>query len=352
MRVSKKTFGQTERRISTKLFSLSNDHGMKVDLTNWGATVVSIVVPDRHGQPQDVVLGYDSPAAYARDPFYFGSSIGRCANRIAFAKFRLGNQVYTLTQNEGRHHLHGGLKGFNRVLWKASPIHKENACGIRFEYLSEDGEEGYPGNLNVAVTYLLPSDNELQITYEATTDQDTVVNLTNHSYFNLRGAGCGDILSHHIKINADRFAPIDAQLIPKGPLRSVAGTPFDFRHSRVISGGLQQGDSQITRAGGYDHNWVLNPDDEKLTAAAEVYEPVSGRMLQVLTSQPGIQFYTGNSIDSVPAGKNGVPYHRHSGFCLESQHYPDAPNRPDFPSILLRNGDIYRQKTIFRFSVR
>ena len=351
MGMSKSKLQQTERSSTPALFSLSNDRGMEVALTNLGATVVSVVVPDRHGEPEDVVLGYDTPAEYARNPFYFGATIGRYANRIAFGKFRLGGQDYRLTPNDGRHHLHGGEQGFSHALWRASSLQEKVAREIKFQYLSKDGEEGYPGNLSVTVTYRVAEHNELQILYEAVCDQDTIVNLTNHCYFNLAGADHGDIRAHQIKINADHFTPIDAELIPEGRLRQVDGTPFDLRQPRVIGEGLMLNDPQIKHAGGYDHNWVLNRKGGETAPAAEVYEPISGRVLKVLTSHPGIQFYTGNSITGDPPGKGGVPYQRHSGFCLETQHYPDSPNRPDFPSTLLCRGDLYRHTTTYRFSI-
>jgi aldose 1-epimerase len=352
MNSGQKCFGRTADGKPFELFTLSNGNGMRVALTNQGAAVVSIIVPDRRGQPADVVLGYERPADYAHNPHYFGATVGRCANRIAGSKFRLAGREYRLTANEGENHLHGGRRGFSRVRWEPRPFPAGGGGGVEFRYLSGDGEEGYPGTLEVSATFRLKEENALQIDYRAATDRDTIVNLTNHSYFNLSGAPRGDICGHRLQIHADRFAPVNAHLIPEGGLWPVDATPFDFRQPRSIGEGLGQPHPQLRCAGGYDHNWVLNRPDDTLMLAAAVHEPVSGRVLEVFTTAPGIQFYSGNRLGAAPPGKGGVRYGRHSGLCLETQHFPDTPHRPEFPPVLLRRGEIYRQQTIFRFTIR
>jgi aldose 1-epimerase len=307
--------------------------------------------PDRDGEPEDVVLGFDSLAPYLAGHPFFGALIGRYGNRIAGGRFRLNGVEYTLARNDGPNHLHGGPQGFDKVVWRATPREHAGAPALELAYLSRDGEEGYPGNLDVAVVYTLTADSALRIDYQATTDQDTVVNLTNHSYFNL--AADGDILAHEIQIAAEHFLPIDATLIPTGERRPVRGTPMDFTRSTAIGARIHADDEQLRLAsGGYDHAWVLDKDEGALGLAAEVYDPTSGRVLEVFTTQPAVQFYTGNFLDGSSIGKDGRAYHKHHGFCLETQHFPDSPNQPDFPSTVLKPGEVYRQTTIFRFSAR
>ena len=331
--------------------SLNNGRGMEANYTTYGATIMSLKVPDRNGNSSDVVLGFDTPEGYQQTPPppYFGATIGRYGNRIGNAKFTLDGKEYTLDKNDGMNSLHGGAHGFDKVVWTTEPV---DSSGVKLAYRSKDGEGGYPGNLSVTVTYELTQQNELRIHYTATTDQDTVVNLTNHSYFNLSSPGSGDILDHLLTINADRFTPVDAGLIPTGELRAVAGTPFDFRQPHPIGERINADDEQIKRGRGYDHNWVLNRTGSGLELAARVYDPKSGRVMEVLTDQPGIQFYTGNFLDGTYKGKGGVAYQRRSALCLETQHFPDSPNHPDFPSTVLKPGQTYDTTTVYRFSVQ
>jgi len=345
-----KPFGPTGDGSAARLYTLTDDSGMAVGLTDLGAAIVSIVVTDRSGRPGDVVLGYDTAAEYACDPFYFGATIGRYANRIAGGRLVL-KKSYPLSLNETTAHLHGGHAGFNRVLWEATPYEGTDVCGVEFRYLSRDGEEGCPGNLAATVRFTLSRPGDLSIHYTATTDSDTVVNLTNHAYFNLSGAGKGDILAHRLQLFADRFTPVNRDLVPTGELRQVADTLFDFRQPRAIGGGLPASDRQLRIAGGYDHNFVLNRTGSGLCEAARVYDPDSGRTLEVATTQPGVQLYTGHGIAAGTPGKEGHRYSAFSGFCLETQHFPDSPNRPEFPSVLLRAGETYRQETVYRFAV-
>lgn len=332
------------------LYTLANRNGMQVGITNYGGRVVSIVVPDRHGKFADVVLGFDTLDGYLGANPYFGALVGRYANRIGGGRFKLDGVEYKLAVNNGPNSLHGGLKGFDKVLWTAREYSK-NPPALELTYLSQDGEEGYPGKLTTKVVYTLTESNELRIDYTATTDKDTVLNLTNHSYFNLAGQANGDILKHEIMINADRFTPVDANLIPTGELRKVEGTPFDLRKPTVVGAHINDThDEQIKFGGGYDHNFVLNRTGHGLTFAARVTEPESGRVLEVLTTQPGIQFYTGNFLDGTVHGKGGKAYPRRSALCLETQHFPDTPNHPKFPTAELKPGEAYRQTTIYKFS--
>jgi aldose 1-epimerase len=310
---------------------------------------VSLKVPDRARHFADVVLGYDSVQGYEQGKSYFGATVGRYANRIAHATFTLNGKTYHVTRNDGDNSLHGR---FNKVFWTARDVSHPDAPALQLSYLSKDGEEGYPGNLNVQVTYTLTSANEVRIDYSATTDKPTVLNLTNHSYFNLAGEGRGDILGHQLMLNADRFTPVDASLIPTGELRPVKGTPFDFTHPTAIGARINQADEQLKLARGYDHNWVLNSRSGRLALAAEAYDPHSGRVLQVSTDQPGIQFYSGNFLDGSEHGKGGKAYTHRSGFSLETQHFPDSPNHPNFPTTVLNPGERFRSTTIYSFSVR
>ncbi len=329
-----------------KLYTLSNTNGIKMTVTNYGGKIVSLWAPDKNGKLEDIVLGYDSLEQYLTGNLYFGAMIGRYGNRIAKGKFSLNGKEYHLAQNNGINSLHGGLGGFHGVFSKITP--KDNS--LRMTYRSADGEEGYPGNLDVAVTYTLTDKNELVIDYEATTDQETVMNLTHHSFFNLAGEGAGDILDHVLTINANEFTPVDSTLIPTGEIRNVKGTAFDFTSAHKIRERINQGEEQLRFGKGYDHNWVLNKKVDELSLAAKVTEPTSGRVMEVWTTEPGMQFYSGNFLDGKDIGKNKKPYQLRSAFCLETQHFPDSPNHPNFPSVVLKPGATYRQKTIYRFS--
>jgi aldose 1-epimerase len=342
------TFGKTSAGEPVELFSLTNSKGMQADIMTYGGILVSLKVPDRGGKPADVVLGFDTLDGYLTNPPpYFGALIGRYGNRIGGGRFTLNGTEYKLAQNNGPNHLHGGLRGFDKVLWKART---PDARSLELTYLSKDGEEGYPGNLTVNVTYTLTENNELKIDYRATTDKDTVLNLTNHSYFNLGGQGEGDVLGHQILINADSFTPVDSGLIPTGELRSVEGTPFDFRQARAIGERIDAPDEQLKFGKGYDQNYVLNRSGSGLELAAKVIEPKSGRVMEVLTTEPGVQFYTGNNLDGSIHGKEGKVYGRRYGLCLETQHFPDSPNKPNFPSVVLKPGAQYQTTTVYRFS--
>jgi len=327
---------------------------MKVAITNYGATVISLWVPDRQGKLADVVQGFDTLEDYIQyNDSYFGNVVGRYGNRIAGGKFTLDGVEYTLAANDHGNHLHGGLKGFDKVVWNSEPVQKKNATGVKLTYRSRDGEEGYPGNLDVTVTYYLTTANELSIEYTATTDKATPVNLTNHSYFNLAGQGSGDILGHVLRIDADRFTVVDKGLIPTGELRPVQGTPMDFTKLAPVGARIDQKDyEQIAFGGGYDHNWVLNKKDHSLTKVITLHEPVSGRFMEVLTTEPGVQFYSGNFLDGKHKGKGGKVYNHRYALCLETQHYPDSPNHPDFPSTVLRPGEKYSSQTVYKFSVK
>ncbi|HME00063.1 MAG TPA: aldose epimerase family protein [Terriglobia bacterium] len=331
------------------LYTLTNKNGVQVGIINYGGRVVSIRVPDRQGQMADVVLGFDNGDGYLGANPYFGAIVGRYANRIAKGRFTLDGVDYKLAQNDGPNSLHGGVKGFDKVLWKTAELAKQNSA-LELTYLSKDGEEGYPGNLSVKVTYTLSDDNELWIDYRATTDKDTVLNLSNHSYFNLAGEGNGEILQHQMMIAASRFTPVDATLIPTGELRNVEGTPFDFRQPTAVGARIDNDDEQLKLGRGYDHNFVLDRKGSGLTLAARVVEPKSGRVLEVKTNQPGIQFYTGNFLDGTIHGKGGKVYGHRFAFCLETQHFPDSPNHSGFPSTELKPGETYHQITVFQFS--
>jgi aldose 1-epimerase len=311
--------------------------------------VVSLKVPDRRGKLGDVVLGYDTLEGYLEDNPYFGALIGRYGNRIANGRFALNGKTYQLAQNNGQDHLHGGVVGFDKVIWKAQRIGSKDGAALQLTYMSHDGEEGYPGNLSVKVVYTLTENNALRIDYSATTDRTTIVNLTQHSYFNL--AGAGDILGHQLMLNADRFTPVDQGLIPTGEVRPVRGTPMDFTKPTPIGARIDQKDEQLMFGLGYDHNWVLNRDDQ-MTLAAKVFEPTTGRVMEVYTKEPGIQFYSGNFLDGSITGKGGEIYRHRHGFCLEAQHFPDSPNKPQFPSTVLSPGQEYTQTTIYKFSAR
>jgi aldose 1-epimerase len=347
--IESQPFGSADGQAVT-LYTLRNQQGMEVAITNFGATVVALKVPDRQGKLADVVLGYDDLPGYEHDKSFFGATIGRYGNRIAHGKFTLNGTTYTLAKNDGENHLHGGVKGFNKRVWTAKEVSTAQAPALQLTYRSQDGEEGYPGNLAVQVTYTLTADNALRIDYLATTDKPTVVNLTNHSYFNL--AGQGDILQHQLRLHAGRFTPVGATLIPTGELRSVTGTPFDFTTATAIGARIHQDDQQLKFGRGYDHNFVLDGSPGTLRPAAEVYEPTSGRVMEVLTTEPGIQFYSGNFLDGTVTGKGGNKYPHRAAFCLETQHYPDSPNQSAFPTTVLNPGQQYKTTTVYKFSAR
>jgi aldose 1-epimerase len=342
--------------IPIQSYTLKNSSGVVVGLIDFGAAITSIKTKDRRGRFADIVLGYRNAEDYRTSPEnpYFGAIVGRCANRIAGGRFALNGRTYRLPTNDGPNHLHGGLVGFDKVLWNARPIPDVEGTGVEFTYLSKDGEEGYPGNLTARVSYRLTEGDELTIEYEATTDAATPVNLSNHAYFNLAGEGSGDILGHEIMINASRFTPIGETLIPTGAIAEVQGTPFDFTSPKSIGKDIGKEDRQLRFGLGYDHNFVIDREDTpgQLVLAARVHEPTSGRLLEVWTEEPGIQFYSGNFLNGRIMGKSGRPYGHRSGFCLETQHFPDSPNQPNFPSTILHPGDTYRTKTVFRFSVK
>ncbi|MDP2933749.1 MAG: aldose epimerase family protein [bacterium] len=327
-----------------KLFTLRNPNGMVVEITNYGGIVTSIKVPDRQGNLADVVLGFDSPAQYLTNSPYFGAIVGRYGNRIAKGRFTLDGVEYKLATNNGANHLHGGVNGFDKVFWDVASATSQT---LELTYTSKDGEEGYPGTLVVKVTYTLTANNELKIEYHAITDKPTMVNLTSHSYFNLAGEGRGDILGHQMMINADHFTPADEGLIPTGELTTVEGTPFDFREPCALGARINAADEQLVRGGGYDHNFVINRALDGLMLAARVVEPCNGRMMEVFTTEPGVQLYTGNFLDGSVGGK---VYKKRYGFCLETQHFPDSPNQPNFPTTVLREGEEYRSTTVYRFT--
>jgi len=328
-----------------EMFTLTNDRGMEMQVMSYGGIITSLKVPGRDGRASDVVLGFDSPQRYLDQPPppYFGALIGRYGNRIAKGKFTLDGHTYTLAINNDPNHLHGGTRGFDKVLWTAIPRESADGASVVFTRTSPDGEEGYPGNLQVRVTYTLTNRNELTLDYHATTDKATPVNLTQHSYFNLAGHDAGDILGHQLLINADRYTPVDATLIPTGELAPVQGTPFDFRQPTAIGARIDQG---------YEHNWVLNRSGSGLSLAAHLTDPKSGRSLEIRTTEPGLQFYSGNFLDGTIKGKGDHVYAHRSGLCLETQHYPDSPNKQNFPSTILKPGQNYDSKTVFAFSAK
>ena len=343
--IARSAFGRAAGGREVALYTLRNAHGMEVAITPWGATVVAIRVPDRHGRMGDVVLGFDSVAGYQAEQPFLGATIGRYGNRIARGRFSLDGREYTLPVNNGANHLHGGPQGFDKRLWQVRELPGGRA--LELSLTSTDGEQGYPGRLEASVTYTLTDADELRIDYAAVTDRPTVVNLTNHTYFNL--AGAGDVLQHEVQINAARYTPVDAGLIPTGELRAVAGTPFDFTRPHAIGERIDQPDEQLRFGQGYDHNWVLDGTAGQLRLVASVREPTSGRVMEVSTTEPGLQFYTGNFLDGTLHGKAGRVYQRRAAFCMETQHFPDSPNHPQFPSTVLRPGQKYRSTTVYRF---
>jgi len=345
-------FGTTSDGEAVEVYTLTNANGVEVRAITYGGIIVSLRVPDKDGQLGDVVLGYDTLDGYlTNNSPYLGALIGRFGNRIGKGTFTLDEQTYSLAVNNGPNHLHGGLKGFDKVVWQAESFDDEEGVGVVFTYTSADGEEGYPGTLSVRVTYTLTGQDALIVAYHATTDKATPINLTQHTYFNLAGPGTKDILGHQLTLHADRFTPVDSTMIPTGELRNVAGTPFDFTQPTAIGARIDQQEQQLIWAGGYDHNFVLNPGTDSLALAARVYEPTTGRVLEIHTTEPGVQFYTGNFLDGSITGKGGHVYEHRYGFCLETQHYPDSPNQPNFPTTILRPGSAYRSRTVFTFAV-
>lgn len=356
MNVVKSDFGKLEDGTSIALFTLTNKNGVEVKITNYGGIITSLKVPDKEGVIEDVALGFDALEGYSSDAYlesgpYFGALIGRYGNRIAGGKFTLDGQEYDLANNNGPNHLHGGIKGFDKVVWEAEEFKTDEGVGVKLHYVSKDMEEGYPGNLAVDVVYTLTNDNALAIDYTATTDKKTIVNLTNHSYFNLT-AGKSDILGHEVMINADQFIPVDETLIPTGEIRDVEGTPFDFTSPTAVGARIGEDNEQLKFGEGYDHCWVVNGEAGKMRLAATVYEPNSGRYMEVHSTEPGIQFYSGNFLDGTITGARGVVYEHRYGLALETEHYPDSPNQADFPSVELAPGETYHTQTTYKFSVK
>jgi aldose 1-epimerase len=347
--VKKEAFGKTGDGVAVELYTLTNAAGMKAKIMTYGAILTELDAPDRDGKTADVVLGFDNLKDYLAGHPYFGATVGRVANRIAKGEFTLDGKKYKLAVNNGPNALHGGKKGFDKVVWKAEPETLPDGAAVKLTYLSKDGEEGYPGNLTVTVVYTLTNSDALRIDYTAKTDKATPVNLTNHTYFNLAGTKSGDILGHELTLNADKYTPADDTLIPTGEIKPVKDTPLDFTKPRKIGERIDQLKGEPR---GYDHNFVLNSEGKELALAATVREPKSGRIMEIYTTEPGVQFYTGNFLDGKQTGKGGVVYKKHAGFCLEAQHFPDSVNHANFPSMILKPGETYRQTTIYKFSAK
>ena len=350
--VNKEFFGKTSDGANVDQYTLKNSNGMELSVISFGGIITSLKAKDRDGKNEDVVLGFDNLGDYENKSPYFGALIGRYGNRIKEGKFSLDGVEYKLAKNNGENHLHGGLKGFDKVIWDVEVEVNKSSASLMLRYTSMDTEEGYPGNLGVKVTYTLTNEDELKVRYEAETDKKTIVNLTQHSYFNLSAGLRKDILGHEITIDADYFLPVDMTLIPTGEIREVVQTPFDFREFKVVGDDIDLDDTQITYGNGYDHCWVLNNQDEGVRFVASAYDPLSGRLLEVFSDQPGIQFYSGNFLDGTLQSKEGGNYEFRSGFCLETQHYPNSPNQENFPSVILNPGEKYNSETIFKFSSR
>ena len=350
MKIDKIQFGKTIDGIDVERYIMSNSKGMEINIIDYGGIITSWTAADKKGDYKDIVLGFNTLAEYEADTPYFGALIGRYSNRIAEGKFNLEGQEYTLAVNNGVNHIHGGLKGFDKVVWDAKTILNDSTVSLELSYLSKDMEEGYPGNLKAKVTYTLNNEDELSVIYEATTDKPTIVNLTQHSYFNLTADFNQDILGHEIVINANSYLPVDDTLIPTGEFREVNKTPFDFRKSKAIGKQINDENAQLEIGNGYDHCWVLNDQDKGLRFVASAYEAVSGRLLEVYSDKPGIQFYTGNFLDGTLQTKSKGTYQIRTGFCLETQHYPNSPNQDNFPSVILNSGNKYKSKTVFRLS--
>jgi aldose 1-epimerase len=352
--VTKAEFGKTPDGKGVDLYTLTNAHGMKAKIINYGGIVTELEAPDRDGKMGDVVLGFDNLKSYLAGSPYFGALVGRVANRIAKGRFTLDGKEYKLFVNNGPNALHGGEKGFDKVVWRAEPEETKDGPALKLTYLSPSGEEGYPGNLTVRVTYTLTNDNELRIDYTATTDKATPLNLTNHSYFNLGGPGSGDILGHEVMIAADKYTPVDGTMIPTGEIKPVKGTPLDFTKPTTIGARIDElkHDEATANPGGYDHNYVLRGDNKERALVASVHEPKTGRTMEVYTTEPGLQFYTGNFLDGKLKGKNGVVYKKRQAFCMEADHFPDSVNHPDFPTTILEPGKTYAQTTVYKFSAK
>ncbi len=345
-------FGTTTDGKTVEAYTITNAKGGQMVVLTYGGIIQSLRMPDRDGAFDDIVMGFDTLAEYEKSSPYFGSLIGRVGNRIKGGQFTLDGKTYTLAKNNGPNHLHGGIKGWDKLVWQADPFNDATGSGVLLTLVSPDGDEGYPGTVTAHVKYTLTANNELIVDYHATSDAPTVINLTQHSYFNLGGARTQDILGHELTLHADRYTPVDATLIPTGELAPVEGTPFDFRQPTAIGARIDADHPQIAHGPGYDHNWVLTRSGEGLQSAATVYEPVTGRVMEIRTTEPGIQFYAGNFLDGTLRGKGGRVYPRRSGFCLETQHFPDSPNQPAFPSVVLRPGGEYKSQTVFAFGVR
>jgi len=348
--ITRRPFGQTKDGTPAYLFTLRNAQGAEARISNYGGLVVSLKVPDKHGKLGDVVLGYDKLSDYIKDTPYFGALIGRYGNRIAKGKFVLDGKEYTLATNNYPNALHGGIKGFDKVVWEPTFLVSKEGPALKLKYLSKDGEEGYPGNLSVTAVYTLTDDNALKLEFTATADQDTVVNLTHHSYFNL--AGRDSILNHVVMIPADKYTPVDGTLIPTGELAPVEGTPFDFRTPTAIGARINQDNEQLKFGKGYDHNWVINKPPGQYGLMARVTEPTTGRVMEVYSDEPGLQFYSGNFLDGTITGKGGWVYQFRNGFCMEPQHYPDSPNKPEFPSVVLKPGQTFHNVIVYKFSAQ
>ncbi|MEL0455869.1 aldose epimerase family protein [Flavobacteriaceae bacterium SZ-1-7] len=347
--ITKSDYGIMPDSTTVEQYVLKNANGVEMNVITFGGRITSLKVPNKNGEFENVVLGFDNLDDYLKDNPFFGALIGRFGNRIAKGKFTLNGEEYTLATNNGENHLHGGVDGYDRVVWTAEPIEDDKNPGLKLTYLSKDGEEGYPGNLNITVVYTVTDDNTLEVDYEATTDKATVINLTQHAYFNLTGDFSKDILDHEVVINADAFLPVDATLIPTGEIRKVEGTPFDFTTAKTVGKEINADNEQLKLGGGYDHCWVLNGDKGTLRMAASAYDKGSGRLMEIFSTEPGIQFYTGNFLDGTLPMPNGGTYAHRTGFCLETQHYPDSPNQKNFPSVVLNPGETYKTKTTFNF---
>jgi len=350
--ITKTNFGKTKEGLTVEEYALKNKNGVELKVITYGGRITSLKIPDNKGNYKNVILGFDNLEDYEADNPFFGALIGRFGNRIANGKFTLDGEEYTLAQNDGQNHLHGGVKGFDRVVWTATPIEGEKDSKLKLTYLSKDGEEGYPGNLKVTVVYTLTEDNTLEVSYEATTDKTTVINLTQHAYFNLTGDFTNDILKHELKLNADAFLPVDPTLIPTSEVRPVEGTPFDFRQAKPIGEEISTENEQLKRGLGYDHCWILNGETGNMRFAASAYDKNSGRMMEIYTTEPAIQFYSGNFLDGTLPMPNGGKYKHRTGFCLETQHYPDSPNQEQFPTVSLKPNETYTTKTSFKFLIQ
>ncbi|MEJ2354353.1 MAG: galactose mutarotase [candidate division WOR-3 bacterium] len=346
--IQKVEFGKTPDGKTVNLFTIKNANGVELKVSEFGATLVSLKVPDREGNFEDIIQGFDNLEGYIKDNTFQGVTAGRYANRIGKGKFTLDGKEYTLATNDGENHLHGGVEGFGKKVWKGEELKTDEGAGVKFTYLSKDGEEGYPGNLDCTVKYILNNDNELKIVFDTKTDKPTPVNLTNHAYFNLKGEGEGTILDHELKLNAEKYTPVDDGLIPTGEIASVEGTPLDFTEAKKIGADIEKVDKKFS--GGYDHNFVLPESGNSLTMVCRVVEPESGRVMEIYTTKPGTQFYSGNFLDGLK-GKGGKVYDQHYAFCIEPQYYPDSPNKPNFPSCILRPGEEREEIILYKFSV-